>query len=366
NYNIRISGTLTLNAGTLNIRALDTVRILSGNPIAGAPFSNAKYIVSNRTGNNLGVLRIDQLATTATFPIGTATNYLPVTVAPPTTADFALSVFEGVTLEGTPGGTAFSAPQKSSVVDAVWNIDRVSGTGITPITLNWTNSLEGSSFATYPNVLIGVARHDGTAWEDGAGTGDNSSNSATNSYDNFSPFIVTRTGTVLPVDIRSVAALLQGAKATISWTVNSEIAIERYEVEKSTDRISFSTVGFVNAAQRNSYSFTDPTNVTAITYYRLKIFGTAGEFKYSEIVIVKPAGQNALSFYPNPVKDVLNISGLKGNSVVRISNMSGVVMMQQKTNAQFLNMGVDKLKPGSYVLEVFTDGLRTASNTFVK
>lgn len=366
NYNVRIAGSLRLNAGTLSIRALDTVRILNGTAIEGAPFSNTKYIISARTGNDLGVLRVDNIAAATYLPIGTAAHFLPVTLTPPSAADFAVSVFEGVTLDGMTGGTPFTTDQKSSVVDAVWNIDRVNGSGATNVSLNWVNALEGSSFSTYPDVLIGVSRHNGTEWENGAGTGNNAGNTASNSYDDFSPFIVTRTGVVLPVTIHTVAANLRAGKATINWNVSTEIAISKYEIERSNDKIHFTSVGFVNAAQRNTYSFTDPENISALTYYRLKIIGSFGEIKYSEIVIVRPGDIFSVNIFPNPVAETINVSGLQNNSFIRISATTGHLMLQQKTNDQFISMDIRSLKPGTYVLEVFNDGKRTSSNTFVK
>lgn len=366
NYNARIAGSLRLNAGTLTIRALDTVRILNGTTIEGAPFSNAKYIVSDRTGNDLGVLRVDNISAATYLPVGTAAHFLPVTLTPPSAADFAVSVFEGVTLDGTTGGTPFTPAQKSSVVDAVWNIDRVNGTGTTAVSLNWVDALEGTAFATYPDVLIGVARHNGTDWENGGGTGDNTNNVAGNSYDAFSPFIVTRTGTVLPVNIHALAASLRAGKATISWNVSSEISIAKYEIERSSDRVHFTSAGFVQATQRSSYGFTDPAAVLGITYYRLKIIGAAGEIKYSEIVVVKPGNDISVNIFPNPAAESINISGFKNNSIVRIAAATGHLLLLQKTSDQFVNMDIRSLKPGTYVLEVFNDGKRTASNTFVK
>ena len=366
NYNARIAGSLRLNAGILTIRALDTVRILNGTAIEGAPFSNAKYIVSSRTGNDLGVLRIDGINGATYLPVGTAGHFLPVTLTPPSAADFAVSVYEGVTLEGTTGGTAFSASQKASVVDAVWNIGRVSGTGATNVSLNWVDALEGSSFATYPGVLIGVSRHNGSEWENGAGTGDNSNNVAFNSYDDFSSFIVSRAGSVLPVNIHAIAAGLAAGKATVHWNVSAETAIVKYEIERSSDRVHFSLAGHVNAQQRNNYSFTDPLFITGVTYYRLKIIGSFGEIKYSEIVVVRPAENISVNIFPNPVVESANIVGLKNNSIVRISAATGHLMLQQKTNGQYVNIDLRSLKPGIYVLEVFNDGKRTARNTFVK
>lgn len=366
NYNIRVAGALTLNAGLLNIRPVDTVRVLSGMAIGGAPFSASKYIVSNSLGNDAGVLRMDDISTATYLPIGTPANFLPVTLTPPAAADFAVSVFEGVTLDGTPTGTAFSPAQKESVVDAVWTINRITGSGSTQVQLNWTNGLEGTAFATYPDGMIGIGRHNGTDWGIGAGTGNNTSNTASHFFDEFSPFIVTRTGTILPVNLRSIAASLQANKALISWNVSNEESLLKYEVEKSTDRVNFSYVGTVAATQNPSYNFTDPAMITAVTYYRLKIIGLNGDIKYSQVVVVRPGNQAGISIYPNPVTDALNISGLKNNAVIRISTMTGQLMIEQKTNAQFINISVEKLRAGSYLLEVFNDGIRTSGNTFVK
>jgi hypothetical protein len=366
NYNVRLAGTLTLNSGVLNIRAPDTLRILNGTPIEGAPFNASKYIISGRSGNDLGVLRVDGINGVTYLPVGTSTNFLPVTLTPPSAADFAVSVFEGVTLDGTTSGMPFTSDQKLSVVDAVWTIDRMNGTGSTNVELNWVDGLEGAAFATYPDVLIGVARHDGTSWENGGGTGNNTTNRASNFYDDFSPFIVSRTGSVLPVNIHSVAAKLQGNLASISWNVSSEISIDRYEIERSDNRINFTNAGFVSASQRSSYSFTDPVALTGVTYYRLKIIGLVGEIKYSEIVVVKPGNNISLNIFPNPVVESINISGLKNNSIIRISSTAGHLMLQQKTNDQFVNIDLRSLKPGTYILEVFNDGKRTSGNTFVK
>lgn len=366
NYNARLTGTLTLNSGILTIRATDTIRILNGYAVAGAPFNSSKYIVTARAGNEVGVFRMDGVEAASLLPVGTAANFLPASLTPSSASDFAVSVFEGVTLDGTTNGTAFNAEQRSSVVDAVWNINRVSGTGATNVQLSWTDPLEGTAFAAYPDVLIGVARHDGTQWENGGGSGNNTANTASNSYNDFSAFIVTRTGAVLPVLIHAVAASLRAGKATVSWNVSSETSIAKYEIEKSSDRIRFSSVGSVNAEQRNNYSFTDPANIIAVTYYRLKIISTSGEIKYSEIVVVKPGNNIAVNIFPNPASEFINVSGLKNNSIIRISAATGHLLMQQNTSAQFLNMNIVSLKPGTYVLEVFNDGKRTSSNTFVK
>lgn len=52
------------------------------------------------------------------FPLGTAVNFLPVTLTPASAMDYLVSVFEGATIDGTPGGALVSALVKDESVDA--------------------------------------------------------------------------------------------------------------------------------------------------------------------------------------------------------------------------------------------------------
>ncbi len=365
NYNTRISGVLTLNAGKLNIRPADTVRILNGSVIEGAPFNSSKYIVSQRAVNNVGVLRIDDLQT-AYLPIGTATNYLPVNITAASASDFALSVFEGVTIDGSIDGTTVSTAQKNNLVDAVWNIDRVIGSGSAIVSLSWPETLEGSIFTGLPDALIGIARHNGSDWDAASGSADNIANTASHDFTDFSPFIVKSTAVVLPVTFAAISGTINNGKANIQWKVAEEISIVKYEIEKSTDRINFLAVGSVPAAQRSTYSFNDVSILTGVTYYRLKITGQNAEIKYSEIVVLKPGKNLSINIYPNPASEFVNITGLKNNSIIRIFNAAGHLLLQQHTNDQFTNVNLKTLLPGTYFIEVFNEGKRTSSNTFVK
>ena len=78
--------------------------------------------------------------------MGTATNYLPVTLSPTTASSFEVNVFAGATADGTPNGTPLTAAQKLRMVDAVWNVVRTSGSGNADLTVSWPNALEGVDF----------------------------------------------------------------------------------------------------------------------------------------------------------------------------------------------------------------------------
>ncbi len=366
NYNVKLTGTLTLGAGVLTIRPTDTVRILSGNDIAGAPFSAGKYIVSNVAGANAGVLRLDNFSTPKLFPIGTATNYLPATLTPASTSDFAISVFEGVTADGTPTGAAITPAQKATVVDAVWTIDRVNGSGDSQVDLNWTTPLEGSSFTNYTDAEIGIGRYNGTDWGTATGSGNNTTNTASGLFNTFSPFIVTKLGSALPLQLRNVAATIKAVGVEITWNVLNEEGVVRYEIEKSSNRTQFTTIGTVQASNKSTYQFTDLAAQSNLSYYRLKITSSNGQVRYSDILAVKSGVASAITMYPNPVVNSLNVTGLSNATTIKIFNATGQLVAIERTTANSVSLDVASLKPGVYVLQVLRNGEVATQQRFIR
>ncbi|MBS1513378.1 MAG: hypothetical protein JST86_21250, partial [Bacteroidetes bacterium] len=169
---LSLPATLTLTSGILTLTPGNTLTIANGSAIGGSPFSAAKQIATQvNTGTGAqAFLRVDNIAVSSSylFPVGDGTNYLPVTTALSsgtvvTDNSFSVCAFPGITADGTPNGTAFSAGQKAKVVDAVYTVN-YNGTGTpnqaaanTTLTFVWPASLAGSSFATNPNALIGIA-----------------------------------------------------------------------------------------------------------------------------------------------------------------------------------------------------------------
>jgi len=190
NITVDILGNLQLNAAKLTIRAGDTVHLLPSAVLLGN-FGNNTYIAtaSNPSGAQ-GVLRMDNITAGRLFPVGSASNYLPATITPSAASDFAVSAFEGITANGLPNGTALSAAQKQTKVDAVWNIARINGSGSAQLQLKWPQSLEGSTFATLPGADIGIITNSGSSWNLPTAPGDNTNNTASNSYSVFGAFSV--------------------------------------------------------------------------------------------------------------------------------------------------------------------------------
>ncbi|MBC7948075.1 MAG: MBG-2 domain-containing protein [Chitinophagaceae bacterium] len=183
-----VSNHLTVN-GKIILRATDTVRILTGATVNG-PFNSSNYIAaaSNTTTGEVSVVRYDAVSGALSIPIGTASYYLPVTITPTSTSSFAVSVFEGITANGMVNGTPLLPSEKQTVVNVVWNINRLTGSGNTDLQLGWNAALEGSTFATLPNTDIGMIANGGSSWSLPIGVGDNTANTVTANVSSFGAF----------------------------------------------------------------------------------------------------------------------------------------------------------------------------------
>lgn len=188
NSGVTINEFLTLN-GKMTLRPGDTVRILSGAVIDGNP-GTANYIATDYTspGGLQSVLRYDNITGTVLLPIGTVNYYLPATVTPVNVSDVTAAVFEGITTTGTITGTPLTPTQRQTVVNAVWNLTRLSGTGNADLQLGWNTSLEGSSFTTLPSTDIGLIINNGSSWSLPNGTGDNTANTVLATITAFGSF----------------------------------------------------------------------------------------------------------------------------------------------------------------------------------
>lgn len=194
NATMTVTDSLVLSSGILSIRTTDSIIIANGGALRGKNFGATTYMVTNvnKTTGAQGVFSYKGLAANIIIPVGSAANYLPVTLRPVNASDFSIAVFEGVTNNSKPSGTAYTT-QLDTMVNAVWNVNRTAGTGSCDVTLGWTAALEGNTFKTLAFSKIGVSAYDAgtTAWLTPDGTGF-ANKTARTTASNFSSFVVTK------------------------------------------------------------------------------------------------------------------------------------------------------------------------------
>jgi hypothetical protein len=171
----------------------------------------------------------------------------------------------------------------------------------------------------------------------------------------------------LPVKFIDFSATAYNDNVKLSWIVEHEVNLKKYDIERSTDGTRFEKVGELPVGQpsagKATYYFNDPVAGVASgkLYYRIKQYDTDNSFSYSKIVAIKRSDRDAgILLYPNPVADALylNIShGTTTDAVIAVFNAAGAQVLVQNEaiaagNNAFTIQGLGKLPRGSYVLSV--------------
>lgn len=189
------------------------------------------------------------------------------------------------------------------------------------------------------------------------------------------------TAGLLPVTLTSFYGTNANQNNILYWETATEINNAGFNVQRSIDGISFSSIGFVaskagNSTVATSYQFTDANAFEGKCYYRLQQVDKDGKISYSAIVeLTKNAGKVfAASIYPNPVSDKLNIviAAPKAQLVTLVINdfYGRTVTSKAATllagNNKF-EFDVKQLAAGQYIISLLmADGSKTTTQKFIK
>jgi beta-glucanase (GH16 family) len=165
----------------------------------------------------------------------------------------------------------------------------------------------------------------------------------------------------LPLDLIEFKAEVQDKNnALLTWVTSNERDLSRYELERSTDSNTFSTVYTKditgqNSIEQTTYNHTDKNLNNGTYYYRLKIVETDGNSDYSPIVEVIVQGDKKLIVFPNPTKGKITIShqdkGL-GELTIQLYNAAAQLVLSQTTNSDTTELDIAHLPQGTYLLKV--------------
>lgn len=182
----------------------------------------------------------------------------------------------------------------------------------------------------------------------------------------FSGFIVQTVSGTLPVTLLEFEAKRKNQTTDLSWLTASEQNNKGFTVQRSSNGLNFTDIGFVpaagngNSAAAQKYSFTDLLPFKGRNYYRLLQQDIDGKTKSSEIRIVDFSKNSVVTIYPNPTVSVINISiSSAANEQVqlRITDITGrVLKLQNYNNASgTIQLDVNNLSKGIYMLEFWVN-----------
>lgn len=179
--------------------------------------------------------------------------------------------------------------------------------------------------------------------------------------------IVIEPSAVVPVTFSNVKAYAIKRNIMVEWTVQNELNINSYVIERSPDGIHFSVAGNCNARGGNTtYNWLDEQAIPGDNFYRIKSKDNAGNSNYSRIVKVYLGDQKpAVSIYPNPVTDHLvtvSFSNMPaGLYNLHLYNAAGQLLFSKQVQHAGGNaaetISFDKtLSKGAYQMEVVNAG----------
>ena len=180
-------------------------------------------------------------------------------------------------------------------------------------------------------------------------------------------------GSVTPVTWLSFNAKLKADSVLLNWSTATELNNARYEIQRSVDGNTFTTIGTINgvgtSSAQHDYSFTDKQPLSGVSYYRIKQVDLDGKFTYSVVIAIRfGGGSSYTAVYPNPAKDVLHLQfgGKEKIVMINIFDAAGKLVVSQRTNNQpVIDIPVSKLAAGIYYIEA-SDGKVSGKTKFIK
>lgn len=146
-------------------------------------------------------------------------------------------------------------------------------------------------------------------------------------------FVSSRNNALLPVRLISFAGIRKLKETLLQWTSAGEVNSQYFEVQRSADGNSFTSIGTVRAAGNSAsginYVFSDLTATAPVCYYRLKMIDTDGRFAYSKVIKLSLVVTPALSFYPNPAGDFVTVklpAVTTGLSTLQLTDAAGRII----------------------------------------
>jgi type IX secretion system substrate protein len=173
----------------------------------------------------------------------------------------------------------------------------------------------------------------------------------------------------LPVVMKSFDAYGTERGNQLKWEVIEQKSVSRYEVEYSTDGITFTKIGSVPAKSgtANTYDYLHSILNEVDAFYRIKTVDVDGQFTYSAVKVIKAEKKvYQLTAYPNPTTGYFRVkipAGYTGMQSIQIYDNIGKLLYLKKVDQGVTELPVDisRFPKGTY--QVVVEGTSTRWST---
>ncbi|MBS1576097.1 MAG: hypothetical protein JST09_12415 [Bacteroidetes bacterium] len=174
-------------------------------------------------------------------------------------------------------------------------------------------------------------------------------------------------GTTLATHLVSFTGTVQNDKSVLAWTTDTENEPFDFLIEKSSDGINYSAVGYVSSygnyeASLNTYTYTDPEPVNSLSYYRVKMSSKTSRTRYTRTIQLSPASRNlaiisAINPFVNQLDFYINAPEAIPVTEADLLDMFGRSIKHTKSSLvsgtnHLVFSNTSSLPPGAYTLRI--------------
>jgi hypothetical protein len=170
---------------------------------------------------------------------------------------------------------------------------------------------------------------------------------------------------IVPVELESFTASVNGNNVTLSWTTATELNNLGFQVERQAEEQNWMKVGFVEghgtSTEPQIYNFTDAGLASGVYNYRIKQIDFDGSFSYynleQEVEIGAPDSYDLSQNYPNPFNPTTKIKySVPADGFVNISvynvlgeKVTDIVNSIQKAGRYEVTFDATNFASGMYI-----------------
>ncbi|MCU0417852.1 MAG: glycoside hydrolase family 9 protein [Cytophagaceae bacterium] len=172
----------------------------------------------------------------------------------------------------------------------------------------------------------------------------------------LSKFVGGGTCGTLPVEWLQISAKsLNHSTQQILWSTVSETQSAYFEVERSEDGITFTTIQRIAAAGNSAsiqyYQIQDAYTLNRTVYYRIRQVDLDGTFTYSSTLSLHPTDAFSLQVFPNPSKYNLTVRSNLPIQNITLLNALGQPLASWSVESDTYSVPVQDLPAGMYYLQ---------------
>jgi len=182
----------------------------------------------------------------------------------------------------------------------------------------------------------------------------------------FDPLLIS---VPLPLTLIHFNAIKKEKSILLSWQTEKELNTAYFNIQRSKDARTFSTIGKVSAAGNatgvSGYFYTDADEHSGKEiFYRLQMVDRDGSTSYSTTRRVYLGSVFSFRILPNPATKNISIDG-EGVVTLKIANLNGQTMLNQQLSLPASPVNISSLNSGVYVVHLISANGSIASQPLI-